>query len=114
MAIEQTSAISALTKVTNRDPKELTAPVRDKKVQAEETVRESAFSPSELQKQLLAPGKNDINTARVAEIKQALKDGTLRMDSRPIPASFVALPPIPIMNSRHPRFNASATISPTP
>ena len=36
MAIEQTSAISALTKVTNRDPKELTAPVRDKKVQAEE------------------------------------------------------------------------------
>lgn len=31
MAIEQTSAISALTKVTNRDPKELTAPVRDKK-----------------------------------------------------------------------------------
>ena len=81
MAIEQTSAISALTKVTNRDPKELTAPVRDKKVQAEETVRESAFSPSELQKQLLAPGKNDINTARVAEIKQALKDGTLRMDA---------------------------------
>ncbi|MCT1586381.1 flagellar biosynthesis anti-sigma factor FlgM [Morganella morganii] len=81
MAIEQTSAISALTKVTNRDPKELTAPVRDKKVQAEETVRESAFSPSELQKQLLAPGKNDINTARVAEIKQALKNGTLRMDA---------------------------------
>lgn len=81
MAIEQTSAISALTKVTGRDPKELTAPVRDKKVQAKETVRESAFSPSELQKQLLTPGKNDINTAKVAEIRQALKDGTLRMDA---------------------------------
>lgn len=81
MAIEQTSAISALTKVTNRDPKEMAAVPRDKKIQTAETVRESAFSPSEIQKQLLAPNKNDINTVKVAEIKQALKDGTLRMDA---------------------------------
>ncbi|VEB68454.1 Uncharacterised protein [Providencia rustigianii] len=31
MAIEQTSAISALTQVTTRDPQDATAPMRDKK-----------------------------------------------------------------------------------
>lgn len=33
MAIEQTSAISALTQVTNRDPQDPTAPLREKKYQ---------------------------------------------------------------------------------
>ncbi len=50
MAIEQTSAISALTQVTNRDPQDTTVPMRDKKVSADEIVKESSFAPSELQK----------------------------------------------------------------
>lgn len=50
MAIEQTSAISALTQVTTRDPQETAALVREKKVSANEAVKESTFAPSELQK----------------------------------------------------------------
>lgn len=50
MAIEQTSAISALTQVTNRDPQDAAAPMRDKKVSSNEVVQESSFAPSELQK----------------------------------------------------------------
>ncbi len=50
MAIEQTSAISALAQVTNRDPQDAAAPMRDKKVSTNEVVKESSFAPSELQK----------------------------------------------------------------
>ena len=81
MAIEQTSAISALTQVTTRDPQETAALVREKKVSANETVKESTFAPSELQKKLLQPQASDIDVAKVEKIKQAIKDGTLTMEA---------------------------------
>lgn len=84
MAIEQTSAISALTQVTNRDPQDAAAPMRDKKVSTSEVVKESSFAPSELQKKLLQPQAGDINSAKVEQIKQAIKDGTLTMDAEKI------------------------------
>ncbi|AXH62096.1 flagellar biosynthesis anti-sigma factor FlgM [Providencia huaxiensis] len=84
MAIEQTSAISALTQVTNRDPQDAAAPMRDKKVPTNEVVKESSFAPSELQKKLLQPQASDINSAKVEQIKQAIKDGTLTMDAEKI------------------------------
>lgn len=84
MAIEQTSAISALAQVTNRDPQDAAAPMRDKKVSADEIVKESSFAPSELQKKLLQPQASDINSAKVEQIKQAIKDGTLTMDAEKI------------------------------
>lgn len=84
MAIEQTSAISALTQVTNRDPQDAAAPMRDKKVPSNEVVQESSFAPSELQKKLLQPQASDINSAKVEQIKQAIKDGTLKMDAEKI------------------------------
>ncbi|SUC26547.1 Uncharacterised protein [Providencia rustigianii] len=58
MAIEQTSAISALTQVTTRDPQDATAPMRDKKISANEAVKESSFAPSELQKKLTPASSN--------------------------------------------------------
>lgn len=84
MAIEQTSAISALTQVTNRDPQDAAVPMRDKKVSSNEVVQESSFAPSELQKKLLQPQASDINSAKVEQIKQAIKDGTLKMDAEKI------------------------------
>lgn len=84
MAIEQTSAISALTQVTTRDPQDAAAPMRDKKVSANEIIKESSFVPSELQKKLLQPQASDINSAKVEQIKQAIKDGTLTMDAEKI------------------------------
>ncbi|HGN1705353.1 TPA: flagellar biosynthesis anti-sigma factor FlgM [Providencia rettgeri] len=81
MAIEQTSAISALTQVTTRDSQDTAAPMRDKKISANEIVKESSFVPSELQKKLLQPQASDINSAKVEQIKQAIKDGTLKMDA---------------------------------
>ncbi|AFH95444.1 TPA: flagellar biosynthesis anti-sigma factor FlgM [Providencia stuartii] len=84
MAIEQTSAISALTQVTNRDPQDPTAPLREKKVSATESVKESTFSPSELKKKLLQPQASDINSEKVERIKQAIKDGTLQMNTEKV------------------------------
>lgn len=81
MAIEQTPAISALTQVTNREHQDGVAPVRDKKVSANEVVKESTFVPSELQKKLLQPHASDIDSVKVEKIKQAIKDGTLKMDA---------------------------------
>ncbi len=90
MAIEQTSAISALTQVTNRDPQDTTVPMRIK-VSADEIVKESSFAPSELQK-LLQPQASDINSAKVEQIKQAIKDGTLTMDAEKLLMEFCAMP----------------------
>ncbi|WP_369311744.1 flagellar biosynthesis anti-sigma factor FlgM [Providencia rettgeri] len=84
MAIEQTPAISALTQVTTRDPQDAAAPMRDKKVSADVSVKESTFVPSELQKKLLQPQASDIDIAKVEKIKQAIKDGTLTMDTEKI------------------------------
>lgn len=81
MAIEQTPAISALTQVTTRDPQDATTTLRDKKVSTTESVKKSVFSPSELQKKLLQPQASDINSEKVEKIKQAIKDGTLKMDA---------------------------------
>ncbi|ELX8378936.1 flagellar biosynthesis anti-sigma factor FlgM [Providencia vermicola] len=81
MAIEQTSAISALTQVTNRDPQDPAAQLREKKVSEAESVKESTFSPSELKKKLLQPQASDINSEKVERIKQAIKEGTLQMDA---------------------------------
>ena len=81
MAIEQTPAISALTQVTTRDPQDATTTLRDKKVSTTESVKESVFSPSELQKKLLQPQASDINSEKVEKIKQAIKNGTLKMDA---------------------------------
>lgn len=81
MAIEQTPAISSLTQVTTRDPQDAAAPMRDKKIAADVTIKESTFAPSELQKKLLQPQASDIDTAKVERIKQAIKDGTLTMDT---------------------------------
>ncbi|APC11163.1 MULTISPECIES: flagellar biosynthesis anti-sigma factor FlgM [Providencia] len=84
MAIEQTPAISALTQVTNRDPQDTATPMRDKKISTNEIIKESTFVPSELQKKLLQPQASDINSAKVEQIKQAIKDGTLKMDAEKI------------------------------
>ena len=42
------------------------------------------------------------------------KNFTPNAESMPVPASLVALPPIPTKNLRHPLFNASKIISPVP
>lgn len=81
MAIEQTPAISALTQVTSREHQDGVAPVRDKKVPTNEIVKESTFVPSELQKKLRQPQASDIDSVKVEKIKQAIKDGTLKMDT---------------------------------
>ncbi|WP_219623610.1 flagellar biosynthesis anti-sigma factor FlgM [Vibrio parahaemolyticus] len=37
-----------------------------------------------MQKKLLQPQASDINSAKVEQIKQAIKDGTLKMDAEKI------------------------------
>lgn len=84
MAIEQTPAISALTQISTRDPNDATTPLRDKNISTSESVKESSFSPSELQKKLLQPQASDINIDKIEKIKLAIKNGTLEMDAEKI------------------------------
>jgi len=81
MAIEQTPAISTLTQVSNHDPQNSAVSALDKKSLPAESIKESSFSPSELQKKLLQPQASDVNTDKVEKIKLAIKNGTLPMDT---------------------------------
>lgn len=81
MAIEHTPRISALTQVTTRDPQDTTTSLRNKNISTLESVKESSFSPSKLQKKLLQPQASDINIDKVEKIKLAIKNGTLQMDT---------------------------------
>ncbi|EKT62246.1 flagellar biosynthesis anti-sigma factor FlgM [Providencia burhodogranariea] len=80
MAIEQTPAISALTQISTRDPNDAATSLRDKNISTPESVKESSFSPSELQKKLLQPQASDINAKKVEKIKLAIKHSTLQKD----------------------------------
>lgn len=84
MAIEQASALSAITGVKAREQQEYTQQIRDKKVASTETVKESNFSLSNVQKRLLEPQKSDIDVEKVEKLKLAIKNGTLKMDASKI------------------------------
>ena len=82
MAIDRTQGVSPLSPIQQRDPSETSV----QNARKEDTVSSTktsgtAVTLSEAQTSLTQSSAQDINTARVEELKQAIRDGKLTMDT---------------------------------
>ena len=82
MAIDRTQGVSPLSPIQQRDPSEASV----QNARKEDTVSSTktsgtAVTLSEAQTSLTQSSAQDINTARVDELKQAIRDGKLTMDT---------------------------------
>ncbi|MEE8728878.1 MAG: flagellar biosynthesis anti-sigma factor FlgM [Rahnella inusitata] len=82
MAIDRTQGVSPLSPIQQRDPSETSV----QNARKEDTVSSTktsgtAVTLSEAQTSLTQSSAQDINTARVDELKQAIRDGKLTMDT---------------------------------
>ena len=82
MAIDRTQGVSPLSPIQQRDPSETSV----QNARKEDTVSSTktsgtAVTLSEAQTSLTQSSAQDLNTARVDELKQAIRDGKLTMDT---------------------------------
>ena len=82
MAIDRTQGVSPLSPIQQRDPSENAV----QNTRKEETVSGTktsgtAVTLSEAQTSLTQSSAQDLNSARVDELKQAIRDGKLTMDT---------------------------------
>lgn len=82
MAIDRTQGVTPLSPIQQRDPSETSV----QNARKEDTVSSTktsgtAVTLSEAQTSLTQSSAQDINTARVDELKQAIRDGKLTMDT---------------------------------
>jgi len=82
MAIDRTQGVSPLSPIQQRDPSETSV----QNARKEDTVSSTktsgtAVTLSEAQTSLTQSSAQDINTARVDELRQAIRDGKLTMDT---------------------------------
>jgi len=83
MAIDRTQGVSPLTSIQQRDPSEASVQNARKEdtVSGTTTGSATAVTLSSAQTSLTQSSAQDINTARVDELKQAIRDGKLTMDT---------------------------------
>lgn len=89
MSIEKTQSVNAASTVQSRDSSEAPAakarPVESKTTEAAGT----QVVLSNAQSQLMKPGSQDINTARVEQLKTAIRNGELKMDTGKIADALI-------------------------
>ena len=82
MAIDRTQGVSPLSPIQQRDPSETSVQNARKEDTGSSTQTSgTAVTLSEAQTSLTQSSAQDINTARVDELKQAIRDGKLTMDT---------------------------------
>ncbi|MGC6387295.1 flagellar biosynthesis anti-sigma factor FlgM [Ewingella sp. S1.OA.A_B6] len=81
MSIERTQASQSVSPIKQRDPSDVAAPATKKESNAAAPVSGTAVTLSDAQAILTKSTSQDINTARVEELKQAIRDGKLTMDT---------------------------------
>ncbi|PKE28933.1 anti-sigma-28 factor FlgM [Rahnella sp. AA] len=83
MAIDRTQGVSPLTSIQQRDPSEASVQNARKEgtVSGTTTSSATAVTLSSAQTSLTQSSAQDINTARVDQLKQAIRDGKLTMDT---------------------------------
>lgn len=81
MSIERTQASQPVSPIQQRDPSETNAQVTRKESTNSAPVSGTAVTLSEAQAVLTKSSSQDINTARVEQLKQAIRDGKLTMDT---------------------------------
>jgi negative regulator of flagellin synthesis FlgM len=81
MSIERTQASQAISPIKQRDPSDVAAPAAKKESPVATPASGTAVTLSDAQATLTKSSSQDINTARVDEVKQAIRDGKLTMDT---------------------------------
>ncbi|HGM5489955.1 TPA: flagellar biosynthesis anti-sigma factor FlgM [Serratia fonticola] len=81
MSIDRTQRLQPVPTVQPRDTQADSAVQARKKVSAETAVSGTQVKLSDAQARLMQPGTQDINLERVETIKQAIRNGELKMDT---------------------------------
>lgn len=82
MAIDRTQGVSPLSPIQQRDPSESSVQnTRKEEPVSGAKTSGTAVTLSEAQASLTKSSAQDINTARVDELKQAIREGKLTMDT---------------------------------
>lgn len=89
MSIDRTQAVNPVSTVQPRE----THDAGTSKLRPSETVKTSEAGTqvklSDAQSQLMKPGSEDINIARVEQLKTAIRNGELKMDSSKIADALI-------------------------
>ncbi|WP_459175806.1 flagellar biosynthesis anti-sigma factor FlgM [Ewingella americana] len=81
MSIERTQASQSVSPIQQRDPSDVAAQAAKKESNVAAPVSGTAVTLSDAQATLTQSSSQDINTARVEQLKQAIRDGKLTMDT---------------------------------
>ena len=92
MSIDRTQPLKAVSTVQTRDNNDNAGKVRQNSAPATSAPRQSGaeVTLSTAQAQLMQPGSKDINTARVEQLKTAIRKGELKMDTGKIADALIA------------------------
>lgn len=92
MSIDRTQAIQPASTVQTRDNNDNSSKLRQSSTATTTITSESGAQVklSEAQSQLMQPGSSDINTARVEQLKTAIRNGDLKMDTGKIADALIA------------------------
>lgn len=92
MSIDRTQPTNPVSTVQTRDTNDNSGKVRQSPTPAASTTSESGAEVklSTAQAQLMQPGSKDINTARVEQLKTAIRNGELKMDTGKIADALIA------------------------
>lgn len=92
MSIDRTQPLSPVSTVQTRDTNDNNGKVRQSATSATATTSESGAEVklSTAQSQLMQPSSKDINTARVEQLKTAIRNGELKMDTGKIADALIA------------------------
>lgn len=92
MSIDRTQPIQPPSTVQTRDNNDNSSKVRQSSATTTTSTSESGAQVklSAAQTQLTQPGSSDINTARVEQLKTAIRNGDLKMDTGKIADALIA------------------------
>ena len=92
MSIDRTQPTNPVSTVQTRDTNDNGSKVRQTPAPTTSTTTESGAEVklSAAQAQLMQPGSKDINTARVEQLKMAIRNGELKMDTGKIADALIA------------------------
>lgn len=93
MSIDRTQPLSPVSTVQSRDTNDNNGKVRQNvtaSTNASTSESGAEVTLSTAQAQLMQPGSKDINTARVEQLKTAIRNGELKMDTGKIADALIA------------------------
>ncbi|PWD66267.1 flagellar biosynthesis anti-sigma factor FlgM [Pectobacterium versatile] len=83
MSIDRTQSLKPVSQVQQRESGDV-AKTKRKQAEAQSEVSATQVKLSDAQAKLMQPGTQDIDMNRVETLKQAIRDGSLKIDARKI------------------------------